>query len=433
MKGLVIAACLATLAMGGAVWWALQRPPSTAPLDDQANAFSVQASGPGQLITFQDAQVPLRALRWLPPLPGGILAAQMLGQNDRQRVLLFHDGAQDSLLVLKPVGVADGFWRFAELREAAMAPGGTLLLLYRAGAADSPEAPLVLALDVASQQVKWSSRGAFSHLALGQGQDLVYLYGGSSPILRLTLKAGAGSAHPAFESIELPPGIPEVDALLPTATGFLVSHQEGLSVYRGRQGWTQYPAPANDGPACQGWKSSLVRAGRDIWWQAVPGQLVKLRPDGQPADAVSRWLLPPGDPFAPDARLLRVLGATPDGWLWFNLATPAPAAPATVAPAAPDPTPDAAPDAAAPPATDWGLYAAAGLDRLYRWNPARNALERVALKQAWAALNPPATVQMPVPGQGIAPAAGSLLAEGIRCAWWLPLTALPCQRVVQAM
>jgi hypothetical protein len=436
MKGLIISACLAAAALGGGLWWALQRPPSTAPLDDQGSAFTVQVSGRGQLITFQDNQMPLRALRWLRPLPGGILAAQMLGQNDRQRVLLFHDGVQDSLLVLKPLGVADGFWRFAELREAAMAPDGTLLLLYRAGDPDSPEAPLALALDATSQQVRWSCRGAFSHLALGQGPDLVYLYGDKGPVQRLTLKA-AGAQHPVFESIELPPEIPQVEDLLPTVGGFLVSHRNGLGVYRGKQGWTQYPAPLSQGPACQGWKSSLVRAGNSIWWQAVPGQLVKLRADGQPADAASQWPLPAEDPFAPDAHLLRLLGAAPDGWLWFCLASPVPAAPAPAGapvpapdPAAPAPAPD--PTAPATPATDWGLYAAAGLDRLYRWNPARNALERVALKQAWAALNPPATVQLPLPAQGLAPAAGSLLAEGNRCAWWLPLAALPCQPVLQA-
>ncbi|MDR3672233.1 MAG: hypothetical protein P4L36_15400 [Holophaga sp.] len=442
-KAPVISACVvaAALAVGGGLRWALQRPPSTAPEDDQGSGFTVQTSGSGQLITFQDAQIPLRALRWLAPLPNGILAAQMLGQNDRQRVVLFHDGTQDSLLVLKPVGVADGFWRFAELREAAMAPDGMLLLLYRAGDPNSHEAPLALGLDVTSQQVKWFRRGAFSHLAVAQGpQSLVYLYGAKGPIQRLTLKPGYPS-----EAVELPAEISELDDLLPTGGGFLVSHPNGLSAYRGKQGWTHYPAPESDGPPCVGWKSSLARTGKTTWWQPVPGKLVKLRPDGQP-DATSSWQLRPEDPFAPDVHLLRMLGAAPDGWIWFALASPAPAAPgaspaapgAAAAPGAPPASsslPVQAPDPAAPPvpATDWGLYAAAGLDRMYRWNPARNALERVALKQAWAALNPPAAVQMPLPGQGVAPAAGSLLAEGIRCAWWLPLAALPCQPVLQAM
>jgi hypothetical protein len=88
--------------------------------------------------------------------------------------------------------------------------------------------------------------------------------------------------------------------------------------------------------------------------------------------------------------------------------------------------------APAVPATDWGSYLAAGLDRLYRWNPNRGVLERVAMKQAWAVLNPPAPVQPPVLGRDVVPAAGTLLAEGAHCAWWLPLAALSLERVVQA-
>jgi len=223
MKGILITAGLVAAALGCGLWWSLQRPPSTAPLDDQASGFTVQASGPGQLITFQDAQTPLRAFRWLPPLPGGALAAQVLSQNDRQRVALFHDGAQDLLLVLKPVGVADGFWRFAALREAALAPGGILLLLYQAGDPGSTEQSLALALDVASQQVRWFCRGAFAHLAVAPGANpAVYLYGGKGLVLRLALKSA--STHPAPEAIELPTLVPELDDLLPTgAAGFLAS------------------------------------------------------------------------------------------------------------------------------------------------------------------------------------------------------------------
>jgi hypothetical protein len=32
----------------------------------------------------------------------------------------------------------------------------------------------------------------------------------------------------------------------------------------------------------------------------------------------------------------------------------------------------------------------------------------------------------------VVPAAGTLLAEGAHCAWWLPLAALSLERVVQA-
>jgi hypothetical protein len=162
---------------------------------------------------------------------------------------------------------------------------------------------------------------------------------------------------------------------------------------------------------------------------------MKVLPDGSPGEPLE-WQLPPEDPFGRDARLLRVLGSDPDGWLWFSLASPVPAA---QPPVPPEPRikahdTEAIPGAAEPaPALDWGPYVAAGLDRLYRWLPARNTLERVDLKQAWPGLNPPAPVQLPALGPLVVPAAGSLLAEGPRCAWWLPLKALPFQRVVQAM
>jgi hypothetical protein len=425
----------------------------------------------GQLISFQDAQIPLRAFRWLPPLPGGVLAAQVLSQNDRQRVALFHEGqAQELLLVLKPAGVADGFWRFASLREAAMAPdmteggppargarsssplrlphsmpgqspdmepGGTVLLLYQAGDPGSREPSMALAVDVASQQVRWSCRGAFTRMAVTQGAaPEVYLYGGQGPIQRLALKLPAGAQRPSPETIAMPAEVPDLDDLLPTGAGsFLASHRNGLSIYRAGA-WSLVPRPEGEGPDFRDWKSSLVRDGKDVWWQPAPGKLVRMRPDGRPIGS-SQWAFSPEDPFARDAGLLRMLGADPAGWLWFALVSPVPAAPS--APAAPaakapeghdGPAPEAVPQDSA---LDWGPYVAAGLDRLYRWNPARNVLERVSPPKVWAALNPPATVQLPAPGLGVVPAAGSLLAEGARCAWWLPLGALPFEPVVQCL
>jgi len=435
LRAAIVTAGLVAALLGGGLWWAVRRPPAGPPLEDRGDGFSVQASGPGRLIRFQAPQIPLRAFHWLAPLPGGILAAQVLTQNDRQRVAWFRDGAaQDPFLVLKPVGVADGFWRFAALREAAVAQGGTLLLLYQPGDPGSREASLALALDMASQQVRWFCRGGFSRMVLTPGQDAVYLYGGSSPILRLAVSQP--SLHAAPTEIDLPPEIPEPDELLPTvASSFLVSHRNGLSAYRSTDGWTHFPPPAERGVECQNWKSSLTRAGKDIWWQAVPGRLLQVRADGHPALA---WQgeLAAGDPFAQDARLLRVLGADPAGSLWFTLAAPAPLPPAAPppAPSAPEPAaalpPEGAPAAGVPePAPDWTAYAAAGLDRLYRWNPARRTLERIALARAWAGLNPPPTVLPPVPGQGLAPAAGALLAEGANCAWWLPLDALVMEKV----
>ena len=414
MKRLLISAGVVLALLGGGLSWSLRRQPSAAPLDDQASAFSVQASGPGRLITFQAAQIPLRSLRWLAPLPGGVVAAQVLSQNDRQRVALFRDGlTQETLLVLKPVGVSDGFWRFAALREAA-APAGTLLLLYQPGDPGSTEAPLALALDVASQQVRWFVRGDFNRLALTPDAQAVYLYGGKGPIQRIALNQAG--AHPAPTTIDLPAEIPQVEELLPTgAAGFLASHRNGLSCYRVKEGWTHFPLPEARGVDCPNFRSGLARAGKDIWWQAVPGQLVKVRSDGTPGQA---WQgeLPAEDAFARDTRLLRMLGADPAGNIWFALATPAPTA---AKPQAENPA-----DTEAAPAEDWGAYAAAGLDRLYRWNPAGKTLARISLPSLWAPLHPPPGVLPPALGQGVAPAAGALLAEGGRCAWWLPLEAL---------
>ena len=70
------------------------------------------------------------------------------------------------------------------------------------------------------------------------------------------------------------------------------------------------------------------------------------------------------------------------------------------------------------------------MDRVYRWNPAHRTLERALLgKEAWPALHLPAAVQPPDTGRGLVPASGALLAEGTRCCWWLPLAALPLQRL----
>jgi hypothetical protein len=437
VKGGLVAAGVAVLALGAALAWAVRRQPSRVPLEDEPSAFTVQASGPGQLITFQDTRAPLRAFRWLPPLPGGVLVAQVLGQNDRQRVAWFRDGAfQGLLLVLKPVGVPDGFWRFAALAGAALAPDGSLVLGYRSEDPAGTDPPLVLDLDPASQQVRWSYRGRFERMALGPEPSL-YLYSTQGPILRLPLPppAPSGPAGVAPETVDLPGEVTAVDALLPTGPNrFLVAHPGGLAAYRSGAGWTPYPLPGDPGIPCKDWKAGLAQAGGGFWWQPAPGTLVRVRADGRP---VSPWRgqLPDTDPFARDARLLRLLGAAPDGSLWFDLATPViPPADAAAAPGtAPTAGPDSAPAGAEPgppgpggaPGDDWAAYLAQGLDRIYRWRPGAKGLERMDLAKAWPALDPPAALPPPVPGQDLVPAAGGLVGESGRTAWWLPLAALP--------
>lgn len=472
-RGARMAACAALgLALLGAGWgWrALRHRPGFAGLPEApGSAFTIQSNGPGQLVRYLDGPAPLRVLRWLPPLAGDTVVAQVLGQNDRQRIALLHPGSPADLqLVSRPTGVADSFWRFATLGQAVLADG-ILLLLYRAEDPGSTEPPLLLAMDPSSQQALWWYRGPGTRLVLDEApQAGVYLYGGAGPVLRLPLKPapGADPARPAVRTIPLPPEVRTAEALLPTGTGaFLVSHPDGLAAYR-NSAWITLPAPEARGQACQAWHSTLARSGRDLWWQAVPGQWCKVRADGRPVTVWS-MALPEGDPYALDAGLAQLLGATPDGALWFALATPvaalapvqtdAPAsAPASVPASAQTPAPAPAqtstqasahtsvPASAEPSAAlseqasapasdqtsaqtsgpDWAAYLAQGQDRVYRWDPARHGLARSSLRAFWASFSPPPPVPVPAPGT-LAPAAGALLAEGSLCAWWLPLAALP--------
>jgi len=315
------------LALLGAGWgWrALRHRPGFAGLPEAPDStFTIQSDGPGQLVRYLVGPAPLRVLRWLPPLAGDTVVAQVLGQNDRQRIALLHPGSPADLqLVSRPTGVADSFWRFATLDQAVLADG-ILLLLYRAEAPASAEPPLLLAMDPSSQQALWWFRGPGTRLVLDDApQAGVYLFGGAGPILRLPLKPapGADPARPAVRTIPLPPEVRAAEALLPTGTGaFLVSHPDGLAAYR-NGAWTSLPAPEARGQACQAWHSTLARSGRDLWWQAVPGQWCKVRADGRPVTVWS-MALPEGDPYALDAGLAQLLGATPDGALWFALATP---------------------------------------------------------------------------------------------------------------
>jgi hypothetical protein len=435
---LIIAGGLVLL--GGGLWLSLRHQPSGSLLDDAPSPFLVEAGEPGRLITYKDPQVPLRALRWVGPLGNGLLAAQVLTQSDRQQVTFFRDGqALPTLQVPKPAVMGEGAWRVAVLSDVAVLPGGDAALLYTAPDTATADG-VVVAVALASAEVKWTHRGAFQRMALAEGTDPgLYLYGGKAPILRLSLAAakaaGPGRVLPAgvVKVLELPAEIAAVEALLPTGgSNFLASHDKGLSAFLGSKGWVHYPAPEDRGVACAGWRSTLVLAGRKRWWQAVPGRLTQIFPDGAPA---ADWL-PEGfaeeDPFAPDARLLRLLGAEAGGALWFALAAPVAAPAPAVSAAVPAPPVEEAkgPEAATQPqGVDWAAYAAKGLDRIYRWDDAHKRLERCSWAEAQAALKVPAGVGQLGTGSILRPEAASLLVEGNRCAWWLPLGALPLRAV----
>jgi len=422
-RALLITAVVAVLA--GGAWFALRNGPSVAPLDEAGGGFKLEPAPPGRLFTMLDSQIPLRALHWLQPLPGGVVVAQLVTQTDRQELILFREGQPPATFrVGVPQGVTAGFWRFAVLKDAALAQGGAAVLLYQGG---DGEAAVAVALDTTTQAVRWAHRGAFARMALTEAGDAVYLFGGKGPIQRLQMAASGGQAR----TIEPAPDMGAVEDLLPTGpVTFLASHGKGLSAYGADQAWTHFPGPEDHGVPCQGWTSSLTRAGHRIWWQPAPGGLLEVRGDGT---AVGPWT-PQGfaaeDANGRDARLLRILGADPGGALWFDLATPV----AMVAPPPPPPAqePSSPEEAAVPPAPapePWGPYVAQGLGRIYRLRPDGKTLDRLAWNRCWGALTPPPEIPPPGPGQPGRPAGNGLLVEGPRRAWWLPLSALPLQAV----
>ena len=433
-RGAVVTGVVVLLGGGLGLGLALRRQPGAETLLDSTCPFRIEASGSGQLITFQDDQLPLRALHWVGPLPGGLLVAQVLTQSDRQQVVLFRGGqAMPSVLVSKPAGVSDGFWRLAVLKDVLASADGALVLLY--SGADPGSGAVVVGLDSGSE-VRWTHRGAFQQMVLSQGSaPALFLFGPATPIQRLALAAaatsqgGRGGLNGAARTVELPPEIKEVEALLSTGGDhFLVSHRNGLSAYAGSKGWTHFPAPEDQGVACVGWRSNLIRAGRKIWWQAVPGKLEQVGPDGTPMGEWVPQAWAADERFAQDGRLLRLLGADASGALWLTLAVPAPSTPLPVPAPIPQDGEEAAP-ALAPALEDWPSYAAKGLDRVYRWDQGKQRLERFSWGQDWAALHPPPQLALPGPGQGLRPESGGLLVEAGRSVWWLPLGALPFQAV----
>jgi hypothetical protein len=275
------------------------------------------------------------------------------------------------------------------------------VLLYKAGDPGSAEAALCFALEPGAREPRWVHRGFYDHMAVG-GDQAIFLWGAKGPIQRLPL-TGAGR-RPVARELPLPAELPEVEDLLPTgAWTFLASSRTGLSAHLGTKGWVHYPAPEGAAVPVAAWHSALAQAGRRIWWQPAPGHLVQVAQDGSLIADREVTGFAPEDPLARDAKLLRLLGADGAGRLWFALATPSP-------------QPADAPE-------DWAAYTAQGLDRVYRWNPDKESLERLVWAQAWNALKPPPEMAAAAPA--LHPSSGTLLLEGNRAGWWLPLGALP--------
>jgi len=390
------------LLLGAGIYLGTRHQPSGSLLDEPAIPFAVDAAQPGWRVKFVDSQIPLRALRWLAPRQPGVLVAQVQTQSDRQQVAVFHEGtATASFQVARPQGVSEGFWRVAQLLDAWVAPDASLVLLYR-GEASGAEPALAMALEPGGAEPRWVHRGFYLRMAVAGGPEgAVFLFGPKGPVQRLPLAAGA--RRPIAKEIELPPEVPEVEDLLPTGPWtFLAATRNGLSAFLGSKGWNHFPAPEDRGVPCTAWRSSLAQAGKRFWWQPAPGRIVQVAQDGTLVAEREVTGFAPEDALARDARLLRLLGADASGRLWFGLAAPV-ATPGSL--------------------EDWAAYTAQGLGRVYRWDPDKEALERLVWSQAWASLNPPPEVALGTPV--LHPAAGTMFLEGSRAGWWLPLGSLP--------
>ncbi len=398
--------------------------------------FQTAPTGGGTLVRYEDPQTPIRALRWLQPLPGGLSAVQVVTQSDRQQVSLFKDGVfQASYAIPKPTGVRDGFFRLAELRDACVVDGDVAVLLYALPGGSSDEPSLVLALDLKSKDIRWFHRAPGEHLAAAEASHaVVYLFGAKTPPVRLPLalaskeQTGPTGVRSAARTLELPPEVQEISDLKPTgAWTFLLAHKAGLSAYLGSKGWLHQPLPDANPGWFQDTRGVLSGGPKTYWWQPSPGSVIQVLADGTPKATWTSAELATAEPFTKDASLLHLLGADATGKLWFDLSVPsetAGSAPVTNTssdpwkPETPTETPAALPTVKL---EDWPTYVSQGLDRLYCWDTQNKSLRRFK----WMTLSVPEGFQKPVNGVKLVPGSGTLLLENGTSAWLLPLSALP--------
>lgn len=423
----MMGAAILTLSLGASAWWITRRTPGAPPQEEAVQPFRAGAAGAGRYIELQPPPAPLRNLRWTTPLPGGAVVAQILTQTGRQQVALFLQGEPGPAFVLpSPTGAPDTFFQFAELVDAALAPGEALVLLYR-GAGDAAAPSLVLAWDLRTQQIRWFHRAPGDHLALAPDRRSVFLYGSGTAVHILDLAGPARKTGPQVTTLDLPPALETIASLLPTGSrSFLVAHASGLSAWRNGE-WSHAPAPASSPLGFARGLGKLAGNGKAGWWQPEPGILIPLGPQGaQGAPRNLAALLPDAENL--DAALLRLLGEDPDGQLWFGLARPALPALVPVPESLPDSVAPAGPLPAAPPIQPsreaWEAHLRNGLDRLYCWKPSEDRMKVVTLPEAWKRLAPPPGLSYPDGEDGFRPESGALLCGGPERVWWLPLSAL---------
>jgi len=445
-KLLILAICLVVLA-ASSLWYLLRRGPSGGPPTETSVAFKIEPFGPGTLIHYTDGQTPLRALRWLAPQPGGLQPLQVLTQSDRQQLVVFQNGEVITKIVVpRPVGVREGFFNFAELRDVVVIAGDVAVLLYRSADTSSGDLPLVIAMDLASQTPRWVHRAPGERLALGgdSKNGSVFLFGAASPILRmpLTLQKGEKSGNTPFRALLKPMDMPEEIKtpadLLPTGPwSFLLAHASGLSSYSESKGWRHWPMPSGASLTFTDSRPRLAQA-KDYWWQPYPGRIIQIKADGTPMASFDATSLAPVEPWSRDGGLLKLRGADPAGNLWFSLATPStpsPVATPEVPPTEPKDAPESADktwkaegSAPSPEPTaqsDWSAYCSQGLERVYRWNPERHTLNGRSLPEAWGAIALPPGVNRPSGLQDFRPESGSILVDSGLTAWLLQLDTLP--------
>jgi hypothetical protein len=437
-KSMIGGIALALVLVGGGIWLA-RRSSAAAAADSETALFTSEAQGEGLAIRL-DAKEPLRAVRWLQPLPGGLALCQVSTQSDRQLLAKFQDGRPTQVIAIpRPAGLSEGYFRQSEVRDAVVM-GDILLLLLKADGGRR-EWPVVLALNPEGALI-WAQRVQAEHLVADGAQ--IWAWG---PTGAQRMPVALGSAERLGPKPERPglPGplrwpeeVPPPTALIPTPGGFLVSHGKGLSAWKSEGGWHHTSAPTPSPLGFSEPKGTLVKAGEILYWQPEAGLLLRVNPDAGILGAES--LPAPGE--ALDGALLRLLGRSADGRLWFGLAAPllpevkaaAPSTPPTETPAEEGWKVESTPSDAALPAqtpltadlrTAYQALLAKPMDRLYVWKPGEGSLRLVVWSQAWPKLGAPAGFPPPPGDGGLRPEAGGFLFGLEQQRWWLPLKALP--------
>ena len=447
MKKILAAVLLFSLPIILGAWLLVRRGSVVNAPEDTPSTFRTEPFGIGTLYRHSGEQAPLRALRWLAPQPDGIQALQVVTQSDRQRLVLFRDGNQVAdLLVPRPSGIREGFFNFAELSEAIILPD-LAILFYRSANPSGGELPLVVAQELATGELRWVHRAAGDHIVPTSDakDEAVYLYGSTSPVLRLPLalqkaeRPGSTPFRGALKPMEMPEEIQTISGFLPTSAGsFLLAHAAGISAFSPNKGWRHWPMPSQGSLTFTDSRSTLA-ASKGYWWQPFPGKLIQVQADGTPL-GTEVSLPAPAEPWSRDRALLRLMGADPSGNLWFSLAAPSMSSPV----ATPEPQPSGEPPPAAvsgtdaaseevlksgttPPLADsdeWTSYLARGLDRAYLWHPEQRILRQVDLSKFWTTLAFPPGLNRPATFPNLRPATGAALVESGSTAWRIPLEAL---------